>query len=130
MLNMFIGLLPLQVLTRYHEFRSVSMGLDHTVACIRDFIRKFSVVYRPLLVASVFKAEEDGCYIFCACTCMCLIFLSIALCTLSKSTIQIENLINKIVIYQVISYWPSYRSSASCIGPRLRLGPIQQTSDL
>ena len=61
---MFIGLLPLQVLTRYHEFRSVSMRLDHTVACIRDFIRKFSVVYRPLLVASVFKAEEDGCYIF------------------------------------------------------------------
>ena len=68
---MFIGLLPLQLLTRYHEFRSVSMRLDHTVACIRDFIRKFSVVYRPLLVASVFKAEEDGCYIFCACTCMC-----------------------------------------------------------
>ena len=60
---------------------------------------------------------------------MCLIFLSIALCTLSKSTIQIEKLINKIVINQVISYWPSYRSSASCIGPRLRLGPIQQTSD-
>ena len=81
-------------------------------------------------MASVFKAEEDGCYIFCACTCMCLIFLSIALCTLSKSKIQIEKLINKIVINQVISYWPSYRSSASCIGPRLRLGPIQQTSDL
>ena len=127
---MFIGLLPLQVLTRYREFRSVSMRLDHTVACIRDFVRKFSVVYRPLLVASVFKAEEDGCYIFCACTCMCLIFLSIALCTLSKSTIQIEKLINKIVINQVISYWPSYRSSASCIGPRRSLGPIQQTSDL
>ena len=130
---MFIGLLPLQVLTRYHEFRSVSMRLDHTghtVACIQDFIRKFSVVYRPLLVASVFKAEEDGCYIFCACTCMCLIFLSIALCTLSKSTIQIEKLINKIVINQVISYWPSYRSSAGCLGPRLRLGPIQQTEDL
>ena len=127
---MFIGLLPLQVLTRYHEFRSVSMRLDDTVACIRDFIRKFSIVYRPLLVASVFKAEEDGCYIFCACTCMCLIFLSIALCTLSKSTIQIEKLINKIVINQVISYWPSYRSSASCICTRLRLGPIQQTSDL
>ena len=48
---------------------------------------------------------------------MCLIFLSIALCTFSKSTIQIEKLINKIVINQVISYWPSYRSSASCIGP-------------
>ena len=59
---------------------------------------------------------------------MLLIFLSIALCTLSKSTVQIEKLINKIVINQVISYWPSYRSSASCIGPRLRLGPIQQTS--
>ena len=78
---------------------------------------------------SVFKTEEDGCY-FCVCICMCLIFLSIALCTLSKSTIQIEKLINKIVINQVISYWPSYRSSASCIGPRLRLGPIQQASDL
>ena len=127
---MFTGLLPLQVLTRYHEFRSVSMRLDHPVACIRDFIRKFSVVYRPLLVASAFKAEDDGCYIFCACTCMCLIFLSIALCTLSKSTIQIEKLINKIVINQVISYWPSYRSSASCIGPRRSRGPIQQTSDL
>ena len=88
---MFICLLPPQVLTRYHKFRSVSMRLDHAVACIRDFIRKFFVVYRPLLhvlVASVFKAEEDGCYIFFACTCMCLIFLSIALCTLSKSTIQ------------------------------------------
>ena len=98
----------------------------------RFYKKKFYVVYRPLLVASVFKAEEDGCY-FCACTCMCLIFLwllSIALCTLSKSTIQIEKLINKIVINQVISYWPSYRSSASYIGPRLRLGPIQQTSDL
>ena len=96
------------------------------------FIRKFFVVYRPLLVASVFEAEEDGCYIFCARrpTCMCLIFLSIAFCILSKSAIQIEKLINKIVINQVISYWPSYRSSASCIGPRLRLGPIQQTSDL
>ena len=127
---MFICFLPPQVSTRYHEFRSVSMRLDHAVACIRDFIRKFFVVYRPLLVASVFKAEEDGCYIFCASTCMCLIFLSIALCTLSKSTIQIEKIINKIVINQVISYWPSYRSSASCIGPRLRLGPIQQTSDL
>ena len=34
------------------------------MACIRDFIGKFSVVYRPLLVASVFKAEEDRCYIF------------------------------------------------------------------
>ena len=128
---MSICLLPPQVSTRsYHEFRSVSMRLDHTVACIRDFIRKFFVVYRPLLVASVFKAEEDGCYIFRARTCMCLIFLSIALYTLSKGTIQIEKLINKIVINQVISYWPSYRSSASCIGPRLRLGPIQQTSDL
>ena len=61
---------------------------------------------------SVFKTEEDGCY-FCVCTCMCLIVLSIALCTLSKSTIQIEKLINKIVINQVISYWPSYRSSAN-----------------
>ena len=82
-------------------------------------------------MSSVFKAEEDGCYIFCACTCMCEIFLSIAaLCILSKSTIQIEKLINKIVINLVIWYWPSYRSSASCIGPRLRLGPIQQTSDL
>ena len=122
---MFICLLPPQVSARYHEFRSVSMRLNHAVACIRDFIRKFSVVYWPLLVASVFKVEEDGCYIFVhvhAC--------AIALCTLSKSTIQIEKLINKIAINQVISYWPSYRSSASCIGPRLRLGPIQQTSDL
>ena len=131
---MFICLLPWfspQMSTRYHEFRSVSMRLDHAVACIPYFIRKFSVVYinRPLLMASVFNADEDGCY-FCACTCMCLIVLSIALCTLSKSTIQVENLINKIVINQVISYWPSYRSSASCIGPRLRLRPIQQTSDL
>ena len=31
--------------------------------------------------------------------------------------------INKIVINQVISYWPSYRSSASCIGPA-DLGPV------
>ena len=65
---MFICLLPWfspQVSTRYHEFRSVSMRLDHAVACIPDFIRKFSVVYRPLLVASVFKAEEDGCYFLC-----------------------------------------------------------------
>ena len=65
---MFICLLPWfspQVSTRYHEFRSVSMRLDHAVACIPDFIRKFSVVYRPLLVASVFNAEEDGCYFLC-----------------------------------------------------------------
>ena len=65
---MFICLLPWfspEVSTRYHEFRSVSMGLDHAVACIQDFIRKFSVVYRSLLVASVFNAKEDGCYFFC-----------------------------------------------------------------
>ena len=96
------------------------------MACIPDFIKKFSVVYRPLIVASVFKAEEDGCY-FCACTCMCLIFLPIVLCTkLSKGTIQIEKLIDKIVIKQVISYWPSYRSPASC-PPRANtadLGPV------
>ena len=63
---MFICLLPWfspQVSTRYHEFRSVSMRLDHAVACIPEFIKKFSVD-RPLLVASVFKAEEDGCYFY------------------------------------------------------------------
>ena len=80
-------------------------------------------------MASVFKAEEDGCYFLCMYIHVSNIFIH-ALCTLSKSTIQIEKLINKIVINQVISYWPSYRSSASCIDPRLRLGPIQQTSDL
>ena len=32
------------------------------MACIPDFIKKFSVVYRPVLVASEFKAEEDSCF--------------------------------------------------------------------
>ena len=35
-------------------------------------------------------------------------------------------IVKKIVISQVISYWPSYRSDVSCIG----LGPIQLTSNL
>ena len=54
-------------------------------------------------------------------------------------------LINKIIINQVISYWPSYGSSVGCIGPRLKgqysrprtrnwantfgRGPIQPTED-
>ena len=129
---MFICLLPWfspQVSTRYHEFRSVSMRLCHAVAWSPDFIKKFPVVIGLYSWLQCLK-QKRTVVIFCACTCMCLIFLSIAMCTLSKSTIQIETLINKIVINQVISYWPSYRSSASCIGPRLRLGPIQQTSDL
>ena len=32
--------------------------------------------------------------------------------------IYFYKLINKIVINQVISYWPSYGSSLGCIGPR------------
>ena len=32
--------------------------------------------------------------------------------------IHFYKLINKIVINQVISYWPNYGSSVGCIGPR------------
>ena len=43
--------------------------------------------------------------------------------------IYFYKLINKIVINQVISYWPSFRSSVDCIGLRPRgntadLGPV------
>ena len=42
-----------------------------------------------------------------------------------KNTVK---LINKIVINQVISFWPSYGSSICCIGPRL--WPGANTADL
>ena len=49
--------------------------------------------------------------------------------------IYFYKLINKIVINQVISYWPSYGSSVGCIGPRsavlaLGLRPRANTVDL
>ena len=53
---MFICLLPWfspQVSTRYHEFR------------VQSFDETGSRSGLPLLVASVFKAEEDGCYFLC-----------------------------------------------------------------
>jgi hypothetical protein len=47
-----------------------------------------------------------------------------------KSRDILNWLINKGIITWCFSHWPSYRSSVWCIGLRLRLGPIQQVSDL
>jgi hypothetical protein len=44
--------------------------------------------------------------------------------------IILDWLINKGIITCCFSYWPSYRPSVCCICLRLRLRPIQQTSDL
>jgi hypothetical protein len=56
--------------------------------------------------------------------------LNIAIVLLRDFFHIVDWLINKGIITWCFSYWPSYRSSVCCIGVRLRLRPIQQTSDL